>query len=313
LKTGILCVTLHVVMEHTIEMFKTYLSVEKGASDNTIGAYLSDLEQFSLFLKSLHPPQPIESAGLLELRGFVASLLKADKKSSVGRKLAALKTFYKFLLREHLIEMNPAELISIPKKDKMLPGFLNVDEVFGLLELPDKNNLSGLRDKAMLELFYASGLRVSELVGLDIEDIDINIRYVRVTGKGRKERIVPVNSKALQVIRDYVEMRKTVLKDKGEKALFVNRYGKRITRRAVGLIVKKYMVKSGINKHISPHSLRHTFATHLLDAGADLRLIQELLGHSSISTTQIYTHTSMDKLMKVYDDAHPRASKGKRD
>lgn len=298
-------------MEHTFEAFKTYLSIEKGASNNTIDAYLSDLGQFTAFLKSLDPPKSIESAGILELRGFSASLLKTEKKSSVGRKLAALKTFYKFLLREHVVEMNPAELISIPKKDQMLPGFLNIDEIFGLLELPDKTKVFGLRDRSILELFYASGLRVSELVGLDIENIDINIRYVRVTGKGRKERIVPVNDKALQVIKNYLEMRKNAIKNTGEKALFINKYGKRLTRRAVGLIVKKYMIQSGINKHISPHSLRHTFATHLLDAGADLRLIQEFLGHSSISTTQIYTHTSMDKLMKVYDDAHPRAHKGK--
>ncbi len=298
-------------MEHTFEAFKTYLSIEKGASNNTIDAYLSDLGQFTAFLKSLDPRKSIESAGILELRGFSASLLKTEKKSSVGRKLAALKTFYKFLLREHVVEMNPAELISIPKKDQMLPGFLNIDEIFGLLELPDKTKVFGLRDRAILELFYASGLRVSELVGLDIENIDINIRYVRVTGKGRKERIVPVNDKALQVIKNYLEMRKSAFKNTGGQALFINKYGKRLTRRAVGLIVKKYMIKSGINKHISPHSLRHTFATHLLDAGADLRLIQEFLGHSSISTTQIYTHTSMDKLMKVYDDAHPRAHKGK--
>ncbi len=294
-------------MERSVEMFKTYLSVEKAASRNTIDAYLSDIGQFSLFLDGLRPPRALESAGILELRGFVASLLKTDKKSSVGRKLAALKTFYKFLLREHIIGMNPAGLIAMPKKDRMLPGFLNIDETFGLLELPEADSVFGLRDRAMLELFYASGLRVSELVGLDIENIDINIGYVRVIGKGRKERVVPVNSKALQAIRKYLEMRKGAFGNDGWKALFVNRYGNRITRRAIGLIVKKYMIQSGISKHISPHSLRHTFATHLLDAGADLRLIQEFLGHASISTTQVYTHTSMDRLMKVYDDAHPRA------
>jgi integrase/recombinase XerC len=295
-----------------IDAFTTYLSVEKGASANTIDAYLSDLKQFSAFLNNLHPGQSLESAGMLEIRGFVASLLKTDKKSSVGRKLAALKTFYKFLLREHIIEMNPAELIAIPKKDKLLPGFLNVDEAFGLIEQPEGDTFLSLRDRTMLELFYASGLRVSELVGLDIENIDINIGYVRVIGKGRKERIVPVNKKAIDVIGHYLKERMVFLRGRAETgALFLNKYGRRITRRAVGMIVRKYMVKSGINKHISPHSLRHTFATHLLDAGADLRFIQELLGHSSISTTQVYTHTSMDRLMKVYDDAHPRAHKGK--
>ncbi len=295
-----------------IEDFNTYLSVEKGASANTIDAYLSDLKQFSAYLNTLHHGQPLESVSMLEIRSFIASLLKTDKKSSVGRKLAALKTFYKFLLREHIIEMNPAELIALPKKDKLLPGFLNVDEAFGLIEQPEGDTFLSLRDRTMLELFYASGLRVSELVGLDIENIDINIGYVRVIGKGRKERVVPVNKKAIDVIGHYLKDRTSFLQGRTETgALFVNKNGKRITRRAVGMIVRKYMLKSGINKHISPHSLRHTFATHLLDAGADLRFIQELLGHSSISTTQVYTHTSMDRLMKVYDDAHPRAHKGK--
>ncbi len=295
-----------------IDAFNTYLSVEKGASGNTIDAYLSDLQQFSEFLKDMRPVQSLESAGMLEIRSFIAALLKTDKKSSVGRKLAALKTFYKFLLREHIIEMNPAELIAIPKKDKLLPEFLNVDEAFSIIEQPEGDTFLSLRDRTMLELFYASGLRVSELVGLDIENIDINIGYVRVIGKGRKERVVPVNKKAVEVIVRYLKERIGFLQGKSEtEALFVNKYGKRLTRRAVGMIVRKYMLKSGINKHISPHSLRHTFATHLLDAGADLRFIQELLGHSSISTTQVYTHTSMDRLMKVYDDAHPRAHKGK--
>ena len=295
-----------------IDAFNTYLTVEKGASGNTLDAYLSDLKQFSAFLQSTFPATPLESAGLPEIRSFITSLLKTDKKSSVGRKLAALKTFYKFLLREHHIGMNPAELIAIPKKDKLLPGFLNVDEVFNLIELPEGDTFLTLRDKTMLELFYASGLRVSELVGLDIENIDINIGYVRVIGKGRKERVVPVNKKALDAVGNYLKERTAFLRGKTPtEALFVNKFGKRLTRRAVGMIVKNYMLKSGINKHISPHSLRHTFATHLLDAGADLRFIQELLGHSSISTTQVYTHTSMDRLMKVYDDAHPRAHKGK--
>lgn len=289
----------------------TYLRIEKGASVHTIDAYLSDLQQFSLFLESLHPAKTIESAGISEIRGFLAALLKTEKKSSAGRKLAALKTFYKYLLREKVLEMNPAELVAIPKKDKLLPSFLNVDEAFELVGQPRGGKVFDLRDKAILELLYASGLRVSELVGLDIENIDINIGYVRVIGKGRKERVVPVHKRALEILKQYLELRRTALKNKEEGALFVNKYGRRITRRGVALIVKKYMVQSGINKHISPHSLRHTFATHLLDAGADLRLIQELLGHASISTTQVYTHTSMDRLMKVYDDAHPRAHKKK--
>lgn len=295
-----------------LALFQNYLTVERGASANTVAAYRSDLEQFTAFLGGMNPPLPIESAGMLEIRSFVAKLLKTDAKSSAGRKLAALKTFYRFLLREHLVDMNPAELVALPKKDKLLPGFLNVDEVFGLIEQPDGGGFAPLRDRAILELFYASGLRVSELVGLDIKNIDINIGYVRVIGKGRKERVVPVNKMAIESLGRYLGVREGFLQGRqATDAVFLNRFGRRITRRAVGMIVREYLLKSGILKHISPHSLRHTFATHLLDAGADLRFIQELLGHASISTTQVYTHTSMDRLMKVYDDAHPRAHKEK--
>jgi integrase/recombinase XerC len=295
-----------------IEAFNTYLSVEKGASKNTIDAYLSDLQQFSTFLASTYSNKSLESAGIMEIRRFIALLLKTEKKSSVGRKLAALKTFYKYLLREHIVQMNPAELIAIPKKEKTLPNFLNVDEAFKLIEQPESDNFLSLRDRTILELFYASGIRVSELVGLDIENIDINIGYIKVIGKGRKERIIPINKKAVEIVGLYLNERRRFLNGKPPtSALFINRYGKRITRRAIGMIVRKYMLNSGINKHISPHALRHTFATHLLDAGADLRFIQELLGHASISTTQIYTHTSMDRLMKVYDDTHPRAHRKK--
>ncbi|MGC9026274.1 MAG: tyrosine recombinase XerC [bacterium] len=291
-----------------IETFKTYLGVEKGASRNTIDAYVSDLQQFLAFLAKMHPDKTIETVGVLEIRSFISSILKTDKKTTVGRKLAALKTFYKYLLREHIVEMNPADLIAIPRKDKILPKFLNVDEAFTLIEQPEIDKFLSLRDRAILELFYASGVRVSELVGLDIENIDINIGYIKVKGKGNKERVIPINRKAIDVIKLYLHERAYFLNNKPDtSAVFLNKYGKRITRRAVGMIVRKYMLKSGINKHISPHALRHTFATHLLDAGADLRFIQELLGHSSISTTQIYTHTSMDRLMKVYDNAHPRA------
>lgn len=293
-----------------IESFKTYLSVEKGASKNTIDAYVSDLLQFCAFLLKEHPEKTIQTAGLLEIRSFISSVLKTEKKSTGGRKLAALKTFYKFLFREHIVQMNPAELMAIPKKEKILPKFLNIDEAFRLIEQPADDKFLSLRDRAMLELFYASGIRVSELVGLDIENIDINIGYIKVKGKGNKERVIPINKKAIEVIRHYLKEREIFLSNRSKtSAAFLNKYGNRITRRAVGMIVRKYMLMSGINKHISPHALRHTFATHLLDAGADLRFIQELLGHSSISTTQVYTHTSVDRLMSVYDNSHPRAHK----
>ncbi len=293
-----------------VESFRRYLAVEKDAPENTVAAYLSDLAQFCAFLGGLNPPVPVESAGVPEIRRFMAALLKTEKKSSVGRKLAALKTFYKFLHREHVVDMNPAGLIAIPKKDKLLPVFLNIDEVFALLEQPRGDDFTSVRDRAILELFYASGLRVSELVGLDTGSVDTHVGYARVLGKGRKERVVPVHRKAIGAVERYLEKRAGILHEKGvTPALFTDTRGRRLTRKNVASIVAKYMRKSGIDKHISPHSLRHTFATHLLDSGADLRLIQELLGHASISTTQIYTHTSMDRLLKVYDDAHPRAHK----
>jgi len=229
----------------------------------------------------------------------------------VNRKISSLRSFYKYLLRAGKINSNPAEMIQTPKIEKYMPTFLSVDETFQLLADQGDNSVPGLRDHAMLELFYSSGLRLSELAGLNVTDIDFSRALVKLRGKGKKERIVPVGQKALQAIDEYIkkttEVRKKCDDSLFKNPLFLNSRGKRITARSIARIVDAITVKSGIGRKISPHALRHSFATHLLNAGADLRSIQELLGHESLSTTQKYTAVDINRMMEVYDKAHPRA------
>jgi integrase/recombinase XerC len=234
------------------------------------------------------------------------------KKSSIHRKVASLRTFFRFLCREGVLEMNPAKLVATPRVERTLPNHLTIEQMVRFIETPDIETLLGKRDRAMLELLYASGLRVSELVGLNITDIDFTNQTVRVKGKGRKERIVPFGQHALSALQEYLTVRGELLIEADEDkrdpaALFFNYQGTRINPRSVGRMVDKYVKMCADVHHISPHSLRHSFATHLLDAGADLRAIQEMLGHARLSTTQKYTHVSTDKLMEVYDKAHPKA------
>jgi integrase/recombinase XerC len=236
------------------------------------------------------------------------------KKVSINRKVSSLRAFYKYLLREGMIKSNPAQGVQTPKMEKYMPVFLSVDEVFELLNAFQGNNsASDLRDQAMLELFYSSGLRLAELAGLDTEDVNFNAALVKLRGKGKKERIVPVGAPALEAIRRYLsvteDLRKEHSADLFSGALFLNTRGKRITTRSIARIVDTATVKSGIGRKISPHALRHSFATHLLSAGADLRSIQEMLGHESLSTTQKYTAVNINRLMEVYDKAHPRAKR----
>jgi integrase/recombinase XerC len=236
------------------------------------------------------------------------------KKVSINRKVSSLRAFYKYLLRKGIIKSNPAQGVQTPKMEKYMPVFLSVDEVFELLNASQGNNsASGLRDQAMLELFYSSGLRLAELAGLDTEDVNFNAALVKLRGKGKKERIVPVGAPALEAIRGYLsateDLRKEHSADLFSGALFLNTRGKRITTRSIARIVDTATVKSGIGRKISPHALRHSFATHLLSAGADLRSIQEMLGHESLSTTQKYTAVNINRLMEVYDKAHPRAKR----
>lgn len=292
-------------MQQEIATFIQYLQSERSASPHTIEAYSRDLQQFTDFLtEQINPSVTIHQISHLHIRRFLASVHKELTKSSVGRKLAAIRSLFRFLLRRGIIEKNPAELVSTPKKEKKLPFHLNIDEITTLVEVPKLPEELPSRDRAILETLYSSGLRVSELTGLDIKGIDLVAGSVRVFGKGGKERIVPLGSKAIKALEEYLEMRG----NPGINApLFVNSRGGRLTRRSVARIVDKYMFYLETMKKASPHTLRHTFATHLLEGGADLRSIQEMLGHASLSTTQKYTHVSIDRLLEVYDKAHPKA------
>ena len=256
----------------------------------------------------------IKRVDRLAIRKYMSFLHRKNKKSSIARKISTLRSFFKYLIREQVISSNPAKSVSTPKVEKTLPTTLTVDEAFRLMESPqslpekpsDVSKENRLRDRAILELLYSSGLRVSELVGLNLNHLNSDLGIARVMGKGRKERIVPVGVKAIEALKAYLEDRGVF---RGEDPIFINSLGGRLTTRSVGRLIKKYARHSGIFRKVSPHSLRHTFATHLLDAGADIREIQEMLGHSSLSTTQRYTHVSMGKLMEVYDKAHPRSFK----
>lgn len=289
-------------MHRYIDKFINYLKVEKNASGHTIKNYSIDLNSFFLFLDG----KDIAEVDHLTLRRFLAQLRsKAYSKRTIARKLASLRSLFKFLYREGHIKSNPITAISSPKLDKKLPKFLDVGQVTRLILKPDTATIAGLRDRAMLETLYSTGIRVSELVGLDTQDIDFISGVVKVLGKGSKERMVPIGEEALGAIRRYNDK-----KDKREKtrdAVFLNNRGGRLTDRSVRRMLDKYIHACAIEEKISPHSLRHSFATHLLDRGADLRSVQELLGHMNLSTTQIYTHVTMDRLKAVYDKAHPRA------
>jgi len=302
-------------MHDLIEQFLEHLRYERNVSSHTLRNYSSDLEQFLLFLtvdEKRKAPE-ISQIDHLTIREWLASLHSAHKtKASIARKLAALRTFFQFLVREGLLELNPAKLVATPKLEKKLPKHLSIEEAVRFIESPDPETDLGKRDRAMLELLYATGVRVAELTTLNLADVDFRNQLARVTGKRRKQRIVPFGEPASAAIRSYLEVRDKFLMNapiskRDEEALFLNYQGTRITTRSVGRMVEKYIrICSGMH-NISPHALRHSFATHLLDSGADLRDIQELLGHARLSTTQVYTHVSMEKLIDVYDKAHPKA------
>lgn len=286
-------------MKEHIEKFIRYLEVQKGASPHTIRAYRKDLDAFSAYVKKDAP-----DIGLIDVRGFVALQIKEGlNKTTASRRLASVRSFLRFMHREGYIKFNPAKLVSTPKTGSALPRFLSVDDVFALVEKPGGIGFINARDRAILELLYSSGLRVSEIAGLNTEDINTREGLVKVRGKGKKERIVPVGAKAVEAIRSYLVEK--ILLRRRRRSLFLNRRGTRLSERGVRRIVVKYARMAGINGRIGPHTLRHTFASHLLQGGADLRVIQELLGHSSLSTTQKYTHLDITHLMDVYDKAHP--------
>jgi integrase/recombinase XerC len=301
-------------VEDFIHQYADHLRNERNVSAHTLRNYLSDLAQFQQFLmdrglcldgKTVN----VRNVDIHVVRAYLAALTKDRKKSSVGRKLAALKGFFRYLVANRQIDKDPLLLINSPKQEKPLPKFLSVDDVFQLLGNIKLDSALDIRDRAVLEVFYSTGIRVSELVGLNWSDVDFELGIIRVLGKGSKERIVPIGKMALDALRDYsVEVRKKWnLPCKGENPVFLNNRGGRITTRSVARLVEKHLKEVGIPVKVSPHGLRHTFATHLLNSGADLRVIQEMLGHVSLSTTQRYTHLNLDQLTAVYDKAHPRA------
>lgn len=301
-------------MDTLIQEYGSYLTNERDASVHTHKNYLADLRQFSDFVNQKHAkldlktPDSLKNVNNIVIRGYLAELFKKNSAASVARKLASLRSFFQYWVRKGILNNNPAKDVSSPKVPRRLPNFLSVDEIFRLLEGPKGAGPLTVRDRAILELLYASGLRVSELVGLDTDKIDFNENMIRVVGKGDKERVVPIGNKAKEALKKYIEIRDDLMEEAvASKAVFVNRRGGRLTPRSVERLIQKYIKICGINKKVTPHVIRHTFATHLLNAGADLRGIQELLGHASLSTTQKYTHVSVDKLMEVYDKSHPKA------
>lgn len=297
--------------------FIDYLESQRNYSEHTIRNYRSDLKQFIDYLIKNNELASGESQGISRIdfqciRSYLGSIYTQYNRRSIARKLSAIRSFFRFLEANNITQGNPASDISTPKQGKYIPTYLPADDMFRLLDAPDKEKPLTLRDLAIMELLYSSGIRVAELVGLDITDVDFDQRLIKVMGKGKKERIIPVGRHALRAIEDYQEAvihirHKNRNKATESQPLFINYRGGRLTTRSVGNIIKQYIRKCGLPEDISPHSLRHTFATHLLDGGADLRSVQELLGHASLSTTQKYTHVSLDRLMEVYDQAHPRS------
>lgn len=298
-------------MHAAIARFLRFLSVERNASPLTIKSYREDLTSLAEYLTAAcgQPPRP-DQVTPLDLRGYVAALHEAGyAKSSIARRLASLRTFYKFALREGLARENPAKPLRNPRPERKLPHFLSTEEVARLLSAPAAATPQGLRDRAILETIYSAGLRVAELVGLCDSDLDLPEGLLRVRGKGRRERIAPLGRYACEAIRQYLPLRALADPQAPPEArpVFTNRQGKRLTTRSIHRLLVKYLRQTGLDRRTTPHTLRHSFATHLLDRGADIRSVQELLGHRSLVTTQIYTHLSTASLRAVYDQAHPRA------
>lgn len=294
--------------EALLQRYMNYLQVEKNASDYTMNYYAKDIQQFAAFLER-HEVAGFIHVTYLNVRSYLAELNSDDyEKRSIARKLSALRSFYLFLLRENEIQVSPFTYIRTPKQDSKLPRFLYVEEVQALLAAPDTSTPLGKRDLAIMETLYASGMRVAELVQLNVNSIELSNGIALVFGKGSKERYVPLGEYAIQALRDYLTNgRVHLLKNGDEQALFLNYQGTRLSDRSVRRVLDKAMLGLAEQRNISPHTLRHSFATHLLEAGADLRTVQDLLGHANISTTQIYTHVTKDHLQSVYNRAHPRA------
>ena len=291
-------------MKDHIKDFLEFINVERGYSKNTTVSYRKDLDQFVRFAK-VEDPKKID-------RDMIKSYLEhlydeGYAVSSTERKLACLKSFFHYLVREGVIEADPTADIKLPKKAKRLPKALSIAETIRLVSAPKEKTHISLRDAALLELLYATGMRASEAVGLNISDINLSVSFVKCFGKGSRERIVPINQAALRAVKAYLEQGRPKFPNKDKEALFIDKNGERLTRQGLWLTIKKYVKKTGVKANTSTHTLRHCFATHLLEKGADLRSVQEMLGHADISTTQIYTSVSRERLKKMYNKAHPRA------
>lgn len=302
-------------MEATVQEFLDYLTAERGSSDNTVAAYRNDLTQFNEFLGDAIRSSAEGSWEALTRDHLISYILWLKEReyasATVARKVAAVKSFCQFLVRTGASDENPAEELDSPKVKKQLPTTLTPDEVEQLLILPAQSGRTpkALRDTALMEVLYATGMRVSELAGLSLEDLDLDAGTIRCTGKGSKERVMPLYAEAAGAVRAYLEQGRTHLQGRNaeEQTLFLNPRGERLTRQGLWLIIKGYAKQLGLEDRVTPHTLRHSFATHMLNGGAGLREVQRLLGHANISTTQVYTHISQDRLREVYDDAHPRA------
>lgn len=308
-------------MRIAIGRFLQYLHVERNASELTVKSYREDLTALADYLTEAHGdrcPRP-EEISVLELRGYVAALHEAQyAETTIARRLASLRSFFRFGQREGWVKMNPAKPLRNPRKPRKLPHFLSTEDLGRLFNAPPSSNPMGLRDRAILETMYSAGLRISELVGLDLTDLDFAAEIVRVRGKGRRERLAPIGSYCIRALHRWLAVRVTRFPGGGtaptsrqataaETAVFTNKFGRRLTTRSVARMLEKYLREASLDRRTTPHSLRHSFATHLLDRGADIRSVQELLGHKSLVTTQIYTHVSTAGLREVYQRAHPRA------
>lgn len=294
-------------MKELIKEFLDYLSVERGLSKNTIESYGRDLEKYAAFLKS-ETINSLDNVKRQDIQDFLMRLKeKGLNASSIARNLVAIKIFHRYLLNQRYIKEDVTSVLETPKLWKTLPDVLDLNEVEAILARPNIRNKQGLRDKAMLELMYATGMRVSELVNLKLNDLNLDVGFVKCIGKGQKERIIPVGRKAKEALKKYLEKARPKFLKRGEaNALFLTRLGRSMSRQSFWLMIKHYVRDARIKKKVTPHTLRHSFATHLLQRGADLRIIQELLGHASISTTQIYTHINKERLKQIHQKYHPR-------
>jgi len=302
-------------MEEALAEFLRSLALEKNASDHTVKSYREDLSQTIEFINTRYQGQKLTPSQITSrhLRAFTVWLSEQEyAKTTIARRIAAVRTWFKFLARNGAVIANPADGLRAPRQDKKLPHFLSIDALKKLLEAPPADDPLGLRDRAILEILYSAGLRVSELTGLDLGDIDLDAGIATIRGKGKKERLAFFGSASLKALKIWLQARSALLAEKVIKkteAVFLNKHGTRLTSRSVGRLTEKYLAQAGLDPRTSPHTLRHSFATHLLDRGADIRSVQELLGHSSLATTQIYTHVTTQRLKERYDKAHPRAKR----